>query len=116
MFREEPIEVAAAKYARFPMRHTFEPKNPAGFAEFETILAGLSLEGATLTMLNLQRDRPTLWDMENELAEFEPPLLVLVGDDRQLPPMDLSETHMPLSSVLEIVPVRGEQERRGVSF
>ena len=81
MFREEPIEVAAAKYARFPMRHTFEPKNPAGFAEFETILAGLSPEGATLTMLNLQRDRPTLWDMENELAEFEPPLLVLVGDE-----------------------------------
>jgi pimeloyl-ACP methyl ester carboxylesterase len=81
MFREEPIADAAAKYARFPMRHTFEAKNPADFAEFEKILAGLSPEGAALTMLNLQRDRPTLWDMEAALRNFSPPLLVLVGDE-----------------------------------
>jgi len=81
MFREEPIADAAAKYARFPMRHTFEAKNPADFAEFEKILAGLSPEGAALTMLNLQRDRPTLWDMEAALRDFSPPLLVLVGDE-----------------------------------
>ena len=81
MFREEPIADSAAKYARFPMRHTFEAKNPDGFAAFEKILAGLSPEGAALTMLNLQRDRPTLWDMEAELKKFEPPLLVLVGDE-----------------------------------
>ena len=81
MFREEPIADAAAKYARFPMRHTFEAKNPVNFAEFEKILAGLSPEGAALTMLNLQRDRPTLWDMEAALRDFSPPLLVLVGDE-----------------------------------
>jgi len=81
MFREEPIADAAAKYARFPMRHTFEAKNPVDFAEFEKILAGLSPEGAALTMLNLQRDRPTLWDMEAALRDFSPPLLVLVGDE-----------------------------------
>ncbi|MGB0632015.1 MAG: alpha/beta fold hydrolase [Alphaproteobacteria bacterium] len=81
MFREQPIADSAAKYARFPMRHTFEAKNPAEFAEFEKILAGLSPEGAALTMLNLQRDRPTLWDMEAQLKSFAPPLLVLVGDE-----------------------------------
>ena len=81
MFREEPIAESAAKYARFPMRHTFEAKDPDGFAAFEKILAGLSPEGAALTMLNLQRDRPTLWNMEEELKTFVPPLLVLVGDE-----------------------------------
>lgn len=81
MFRRGPIEQAAAKYARFPMRNTFEAKNPLGFAAFEKILGGLSPMGAALTMLNLQRDRPTLWDMEEQLKSFEPPLLVLVGDE-----------------------------------
>ena len=81
MFRTEPIAQAAAKYARFPMRHTFEAKAPANFAAFEQILAGLSPQGAALTMLNVQRDRPTLWDMEAALKAFALPLLVLVGDE-----------------------------------
>ncbi|MDP6175432.1 MAG: alpha/beta hydrolase, partial [Rhodospirillales bacterium] len=81
MFRTEPMDEAAAKYARFPMRHTFEAKNPEKFAAFEEILRGLSPTGAALTMLNLQRDRPTLWDMESQLKEFTPPLLVLLGDE-----------------------------------
>lgn len=81
MFRSEPIERSAAKYARFPMRHTFEAKDPERFAAFERILAGLSPEGAALTMLNVQRDRPTLWDMEDDLKAFALPLMVLVGDE-----------------------------------
>jgi pimeloyl-ACP methyl ester carboxylesterase len=81
MFRSEPIADSAAKYARFPMRHTFEAKDPKGFAAFQEILAGLSPEGAALTMLNLQRNRPTLRDMEADLKSFAPPLLVLVGDE-----------------------------------
>tara|TARA_R110002126_G_scaffold10593_7_gene48719 strand:- start:3994 stop:4836 length:843 start_codon:yes stop_codon:yes gene_type:complete len=81
MFREKPIAESAAAYARFPMRNTFEAKDPQGFAAFEEILGGLSPEGAALTMLNVQRDRPTLWDMEADLKKFAPPLLVLVGDE-----------------------------------
>jgi len=81
MFREKPIADSAATYARFPMRHTFEARDPGGFAAFEEILGGLSPEGAALTMLNLQRDRPTLWDLEEKLKNFAPPLLVLVGDE-----------------------------------
>lgn len=81
MFREKPIADSASTYARLPMRNTFEAKNPAKFAAFEGILADLSPEGAALTMLNVQRDRPTLWDLEAELKDFKPPLLVLVGDE-----------------------------------
>lgn len=108
MFREKPIADSAAAYARFPMRHTFEAKDPAGFAAFEEILGGLSPEGAALTMLNLQRDRPTLWDMEEGLKKFAPPLLVLVGDEDH-PCLDGSlflKRSVP-TAALQIVPRAG---------
>jgi pimeloyl-ACP methyl ester carboxylesterase len=81
MFEREPIAEVAAKYARFPMRTTFEAKDPRGFAEFEAMLAQHSPEGSALTMRNLQQKRPTLWDMKAQLAAFNLPLLVLVGDE-----------------------------------
>ena len=81
MFRNEPIAQAAAKYARFAMRLTFEAKDPRGFAEFERMLAEHDGTGMALTMLNLQLKRPTLWELEQELKEFAVPLLVVVGDE-----------------------------------
>lgn len=81
MFVNEPIAEAAAKYARFPMRATFEAKDPRGFAEFEAMLAEHSGLGSARTMLGVQQKRPTLWDMEERLKAFALPLLVLVGDE-----------------------------------
>lgn len=81
MFANEPISVAAARYARAPMRQTFEAKDPRGFAEFERMLADHSGRGLALTMLNLQLKRPTLWDLKEQLRGFVPPLLVVVGDE-----------------------------------
>ena len=81
MFAREPIEVAAEKYAHFPMRATFRAKDPRGFAEFAKMLAGHSGIGSALTMLNLQLERPTLWELEAELRAFRVPLLVIVGDE-----------------------------------
>src|SRR6202161_3478474 len=81
MFEREPIAEAAAKYARFPMRTTFEAKDPREFAEFEAMLAEHSATGSALTMRNLQQKRPTLWDMKAQLEAFTLPLLVLVGDE-----------------------------------
>lgn len=81
MFENEPIAEAAAKYARAPMRLTFEAKDPRGFAEFEKMLAEHSGQGSALTMLNLQLKRPTLWELEDKLKAFVPPLLVVVGDE-----------------------------------
>ena len=81
MFESESIAEAAAKYARFPMRTTFEAKDPRGFAEFEAMLAEHSATGSALTMRNLQQKRPTLWDMKAQLETFTLPLLVLVGDE-----------------------------------
>lgn len=81
MFKNEPTERAAAEYARFEMRKTFEAKDPRGFAEFEKQLAEHSGIGSALTMLNVQQKRPTLWDLETELSQLDVPLLVIVGDE-----------------------------------
>lgn len=81
MFENEPMGQAAARYARFPMRKTFEAKDPRGFAEFERQLAEHSGIGSALTMLNVQQKRPTLWELEPELSRLDVPLLVIVGDE-----------------------------------
>ena len=81
MFENEPIEVAAATYGRAPMRNTFEAKDPRGYAEFLKQLAEHSGKGSALTMLNLQLKRPTLWELESRLKAFQPPLMVVVGDE-----------------------------------
>ena len=81
MFQSEPIKVAAANYARAPMRRTFQVKDPLGFAEFERMLAEHSSTGSALTMLNVQLKRPTLQDLEDRLRGFTVPLLVIVGDE-----------------------------------
>jgi pimeloyl-ACP methyl ester carboxylesterase len=84
MFAEQGIAAAAAAYADAPMRQAFKNKDPRGWAEFARMLAEHSAEGHAHTMLNLQLKRPTLWDMEAQLRQFVPPLLVIVGDEDDL--------------------------------
>ena len=84
MFAEEGIAAAAAKYADAPMRQAFKHKDPRGYAEFARMLAEHSAQGHAQTMFNLQLKRPTLWEMEAELAQFSVPLLVIVGDEDDL--------------------------------
>lgn len=81
LFREKPIAEAAAEYANAPMRQTFKVKDPRGYAEFARMLAEHSGIGSALTMLGVQKNRPTLFDLEAELKAFRPPLLVIVGDE-----------------------------------
>ena len=81
MFREEPIAVAAEKYASAEMRRTFKAKDPRGFAEFARLLGEHSAVGLAMTMLNVQARRPNLKAMENDLREMRVPLLVMVGDE-----------------------------------
>jgi pimeloyl-ACP methyl ester carboxylesterase len=84
MFADEGIASAAAKYADAPMRQPLKHKDPRGFAEFARMLGEHSAEGHAHMMLNVQLKRPTLWEMEAELAKFSVPLLVIVGDEDDL--------------------------------
>ncbi len=81
MFAEEGIASAAAKYADAPTRQAHKNKDPRGWAEFARMLSEHSAIGHSLTMFGVQLKRPTLGEMEAELKRFEPPLLVIVGDE-----------------------------------
>jgi pimeloyl-ACP methyl ester carboxylesterase len=81
MFANEGIAAAAPRYADGATRQTHKYKDPRGFAEFAKMLSEHSEEGHALTMLHVQAKRPTLWDLEADLKEFSPPLLIIVGDE-----------------------------------
>jgi pimeloyl-ACP methyl ester carboxylesterase len=81
MFATESMAVAGTRYADGPTRQAQKNKDPRGYAQFVKMLTEHSALGHSLTMLNLQAKRPTLWDMEADLKKFSPPLLIIVGDE-----------------------------------
>lgn len=75
------IEKFATIYAHGPTRLVFEEKDPRGFAEFEAQMAEHSTEGSALTMLGVQRERPSLFELEAEFRQLKLPTLVIAGDE-----------------------------------
>jgi len=71
----------AERYAVGPARVQLQNKNPAAWRTFAAQLAEHSAEGAALTMLGVQRERPSLYDLTDELGRLSVPALILVGDE-----------------------------------
>jgi len=78
---KEGMAAFAAKYAYGPTRVQFENKNPRGFAEFRQYLSEHSGPGSRNTQLGVQRERPSLYDLVDEMARLTLPTLVLTGDE-----------------------------------
>lgn len=81
LFRREGNPRAAQQYGRSPGRLQFEQKDPRGYAEFAAMLGENSAEGSALTMLNVQRLRPSLWDFQDALKALRTPTLIVTGDE-----------------------------------
>ncbi|MCC6717456.1 MAG: alpha/beta hydrolase, partial [Acetobacteraceae bacterium] len=79
--REHGMAKFAERYAYGPTRVQFENRDPRGFAEFVRQLAGHDPVGAALTQLGVQRERPSLWDLGEEMKALAVPTLVLTGDE-----------------------------------
>ena len=71
----------AEKYAYGPARVQFENKDPRGFAEFKRMLAEHSALGSANTQLRVQRERPSLFDLVEDMQRLTVPTLVLSGDE-----------------------------------
>ncbi len=71
----------AEKYAYGPTRVQFENKDPRGFAEFKRMLAEHSALGSANTQLGVQRERPSLFDLVEDMKRLTVPTLVLSGDE-----------------------------------
>jgi pimeloyl-ACP methyl ester carboxylesterase len=77
----EGMEKFAGKYAYGPTRVQFENKDPRGFDEFKRMLAEHSALGARNTQLGVQRERPSLYDLVDQMKALTLPTLVLTGDE-----------------------------------
>ncbi len=71
----------AERYAYGPTRVQFENKDPRGFAEFKRMLAEHDARGAINTQLGVQRERPSLYDLADEMRRLSVPTLILTGDE-----------------------------------
>ena len=75
------METASRSYALGPSRVQLQNKDPRGWTEFAARLAGHSTEGSTLTMRGVQAQRPSLWDLIDEMRRLEVPTLIMTGDE-----------------------------------
>lgn len=71
----------AEKYAYGPTRVQFENKDPRGFAEFKKMLAEHSGLGSANTQLGVQRERPSLYALVEDMKRLTVPTLILTGDE-----------------------------------
>ena len=75
------MKAFADKYAYGPTRVQFENKDPRGFAEFKRMLAEHSGLGSANTQLGVQRERPSLYDLVDDMKRLTVPTLILMGDE-----------------------------------
>jgi pimeloyl-ACP methyl ester carboxylesterase len=80
-FRTEGAAAVAERYAVGPARVQFQNKDRRGWAEFAAQLAEHDAEGAALTMLGVQRERPSLYDLTDDLERLTVPTLIVTGDE-----------------------------------
>jgi pimeloyl-ACP methyl ester carboxylesterase len=95
----------AEKYAYGPTRVQFENKDPRGFAEFKRMLAEHSALGSANTQLGVQRERPSLYDLVEDMKRLTVPTLVIAGDEDWpcLLPGLLMKQNIP-SAALSLIP------------
>ncbi len=75
------METFAAGYALGPTRVQLQNKDPRGWRAFADMLAEHSATGSALTQLGVQRERPSLYDLEDRLKALTVPTLIVTGDE-----------------------------------
>lgn len=80
-FETEGSESVARWYGVGPARVQFQNKDPRGHAEHVRILAEHDAKGAALTMRGVQKSRPSLYALREELARMDRPILIIAGDE-----------------------------------
>jgi pimeloyl-ACP methyl ester carboxylesterase len=105
---KEGMPAFAEKYAYGPSRVQFENKDPRGFAEFKQILSEHSALGSANTQIGVQKERPSLYDLVEDMKKITVPTLVITGDEDWpcLEPGILMKRTIP-SSALVVIPNAG---------
>jgi pimeloyl-ACP methyl ester carboxylesterase len=80
-FETQGPEAMSRWYGVGPARVQFLAKDPRGHAEHVRVLAEHDAVGAANTMRGVQKGRPSLYAMQEQLASCEAPVLVIAGDE-----------------------------------
>jgi len=78
---EAGMAKAAEAYALGPTRVQFQNKDPRGWRQLVEELREHSSEGAAHTMRGIQKRRPSLFDLVDEMKTIAAPTLVMTGDE-----------------------------------
>ncbi len=78
---ETGMAKAAEGYASAPSRVQFQNKDPRGWREFADQLATNSTRGSALTMRGVQMQRPSLFELVEQMKTITAPTLVVTGDE-----------------------------------
>jgi pimeloyl-ACP methyl ester carboxylesterase len=108
MIRSEGMPAFAKRYAYGPTRVQYENKDPRGHAEFEAMLAEHSATGSANTQQGVQKERPSLYTLVEEMKRIDVPTLIITGDEDWpcLKPGILMKQSIP-SSALVVMPNAG---------
>jgi pimeloyl-ACP methyl ester carboxylesterase len=80
-FEAEGSVGVAQWYGVGPARVQYQAKDPRGHAEHVQVLAEHDAQGAALTMRGVQRSRPSLYGLREQLAGMDVPVLIVAGDE-----------------------------------
>jgi pimeloyl-ACP methyl ester carboxylesterase len=104
----EGMPAMAPLYGRGPTRVQFESKDPKGFQKFLEQLGGHSGVGSARTLMGVQRTRPSLYDLQDQMERLDVPTLVVTGDEDEpcLEPALLMKRKIPRAGLL-VIPKTG---------
>lgn len=80
-FDELEMAEAATSYALGPTRVQFQNSDPRGWAEFHDQLTEHSALGSAHTLRGVQKMRPSLYELVEEMRGITAPTLVMTGDE-----------------------------------
>jgi pimeloyl-ACP methyl ester carboxylesterase len=75
------MEAAANAYALGATRVQLQNKDPRGWEEFRRMLIEHSAVGSALTLRGVQKRRPSLFDLVEQMRQIRVPLLIITGDE-----------------------------------
>jgi len=108
IIRTDGMPAFAERYAYGPTRVQYENKDPRGHAEFKRMLAEHSPVGSANTQQGVQKERPSLYTLVEEMRRLTVPTLIITGDEDWpcLLPGILMKQSIP-SAALAVMPNAG---------
>jgi pimeloyl-ACP methyl ester carboxylesterase len=106
--RSDGMPAFAERYAYGPTRVQYENKDPRGHAEFKAMLASHSSVGSANTQQGVQKERPSLYALVEEMKRITVPTLIITGDEDWpcLLPAILMKQTIP-TAALAVIPNSG---------